>query len=70
MIENGELQKILKKYPDTLPIMIAISYNNHTSLFDDVEVKGVRVEGTEAVIVLSRDVNYEYETLLNGAEID
>ena len=69
-IENKEFQELLKKYPDNLPVTIAVSYNNHKSIFTDIDVKGIKCQGMKVIIISSRDVDYEYETLLNGADVD
>lgn len=70
MIENKEFQSILKKYPDDMPVAIAITHNNMTSLFYNLEVEGISFEGNKAVIVFNRDINEEYEVLYDGGEID
>ena len=70
VVENKEFQELLKKYPDNLPVTIAVSYNNHKSIFTDIEVKGIACHGMKVVIITSKDVDYEYETLLNGADVD
>jgi len=70
MIENKEFQSILKKYPDDMPVAIAITHNNMTSLFYNLEVEGISFEGNKAVIVFNRDINEEYELLYDGGEID
>ena len=70
MIENKEFQSILKKYPDDIPVAIAITHNNMTSLFYNLEVEGISFEGNKAVIVFNRDINEEYELLYDGGEID
>ena len=69
-IENKEFQELLKKYPDNLPVTIAVSYNKHKSIFTDIDVKGIKCQGMKVIIISSRDVDYEYETLLNGADVD
>lgn len=70
MIENKELQEILKKYPSDIPVAIAVTYNDTTALLYDLDVKGIQVDGMKAVIITNPDLNLEYETLLNGAEVD
>lgn len=70
MIQNEEFQKLLKKYPGDIPVAIAITYNDTTSIFYDLQVKGISFEGNKAVIILNEDVNYEYETLMNGCDVD
>ena len=70
MIENKEFQKLLKKYPDDIPVAIAVTYNDTTSLLYDLEVEGIKVENMKAVIIINQDLNLEYETLLNGADVD
>ena len=70
MIENKEFQELLKKYPDDLPVAIAITYNDVTSMFYNLEVQGISFEGNKAVIIINEDVNMEYETLMNGAEVN
>ena len=70
MIDNNEFQKLLKKYPGDLPVAIAITWNDVTSLFYDLKVKGVSFEGNKAVLIINEDVNMEYKTLMNGAEVD
>lgn len=74
MIENKEFQEILKKYPDDAVMALCLEYNNQKSLFYDLEINGIKfeVEGTEikAVIIVNEDFNKEYETLINGGEID
>lgn len=70
MIENKEFQKLLKQYPDDAPVAISITHNEVTSLFYDVEVKGIKFEGMKAVIVFNEDINQEYEVLYDGGEID
>ena len=70
MIENKEFQNLLKKYPDDIPVAIAVAYNGVTSLLYDVEVKGIKVDDMKAVIIMNQDLNNEYETLMNGAEVD
>ncbi|MBR0059353.1 MAG: hypothetical protein IJP99_08500 [Methanobrevibacter sp.] len=70
MIENKEFQSILKKYSDDLPVAIAITHNDVTSLFYNLEVEGITFEGNKAVIIFNRDINEEYEILYDGGEID
>jgi len=70
MIENKEFQSLLQKYPDDIPVAIAITHNNMTSLFYNLEVEGISFEGNKAVIVFNRDINEEYELLYDGGEID
>lgn len=70
MIENKEFQNLLKKYPDNLPVAIAVTYNENTSFLFNLEVKGIKVDDMKAVIIVNQDLNLEYETLLNGADID
>ena len=72
MMENKEFQNLLSKYPDDFLVGIALTYNDTTTILWDIEVKGIRVESEdlEAVILINNDLNIEYETLLNGAEID
>lgn len=70
MIENKEFQDILKKYPDDIPVAIAITYNDTTAFLYNLEVKGIKVEDMKAVIIMNQDLNNEYETLMNGAEVD
>ena len=70
MIENKEFQEILKKYPDDIPVALAIEYNNQKALFYNLEVKGIKFEGMQAVIIVNQDFNIEYETLMNGGEVD
>jgi len=67
---NKEFQEILKKYPGDIPVAIAVTYNENTSLLFDLEVKGIKVDDMKAMIIVNQDLNLEYETLLNGADID
>ena len=67
---NDELQKELHKYPGDLPVAIAIQYNESLSLFYAVKVKGMKSGDLKVVILHNDDVDLEYETLLNGAEIN
>ena len=66
MIENKEFQQLLAKYPDDITVGIAIRFNDLTSIFSDIQVKGISCHGRKAVIIMSEDVNNEYETLING----
>lgn len=70
MIENKQFQELLKKYPDDAVMAIGIHYNNQTSLLYDVEVKGIAFENMKVILIMNEDLNYEYETLMNGADID
>ena len=70
MIENKEFQDILKKYPDDIPVAIAVAYNGVTALLYNLEVEGIKVDDMKAVIIMNQDLNNEYETLMNGAEVD
>lgn len=70
MIENKEFQELLKKYPGNLPVAIAVHYNDTNSIFTGIEVKGIECQGHKVVIISSKDVDYEYETLMNGADVD
>ena len=70
MIENKEFQELLKNYPDDIGIALAIRFNDLTSIFSDIQVKGIACHGREVVIIMSEDVNNEYETLMNGADVE
>ena len=70
MIENKEFQEILRKYPDDIPVALGIEYNNQKALFYNLEIKGIKFEGMQAVIIVNQDFNIEYETLMNGGEVD
>lgn len=70
MITNKEFKELLKKYPDDIGIAIAIRFNELTSIFSDIQVKGIACHGREVVIIMSEDVNNEYETLINGADVE
>ena len=73
-IENKEFQKLLSKYPDDAVMAIAIEWNDNTTMFYNVKVKGVKFtvkdEPMTAVIIMSDDLNCEYETLMNGCGVD
>ena len=70
MIENKEFQELLKKYPGDLPVAIAVHYNDAMSIFTVIKVEGIECQGKKIVIISSEDVDYEYETLMNGADVD
>ena len=69
-IDNKEFRELLKKYPDDLPVAIGIHYNNTRGIFTAIGVEGIECQGHKVVIISSKDVDYEYETLLNGADVD
>ena len=70
MITNKDFQELLEKYPDDTVVAIAITHNEITSLFYDIQVSGISFEGMKAVIVFNEDINQEYEILYDGGEID
>ena len=70
MIENKEFQELLKKYPDNLPIAIAITHDEVTALFYDVKVEGIQSGEMKSVIIFNEDINQEYEVLYDGGEIN
>ena len=70
MMENKELQNILAKYPDDIPVAISLTYNDVTALLYEIKVNGIEFEGKKALIIFNEDLNYEYETLMNGEEVD
>lgn len=74
MIENKEFREILEKYPDDAVMALCLEYNNQKSLFYDLEINGIKFlaggDEIKAVIIVNEDFNKEYETLINGGEID
>lgn len=69
MITNKELQEELKHYPKDLPVAIAIKFNDNMSLFYDVKIDGIQSGDLKIVIIHNPDVDKEYETLMNGADV-
>ena len=67
-LTNGELQEWLSRYPKDLPVAIAVTFNNNLSLFYEVAVEGIQSGDMKVVIVSSKDVDFEYETLMNGCD--
>lgn len=70
MILNKEFQEVLKKYGDDLPVAIEVNFNGTKQFFTEFTVMGVKVHDLKLVIVNSADLDEDYETLLNGADID
>ena len=70
MKTNKEIREYLSQYPDELPVAIAKSYNGNISLFYDLKIKGMQSEDMKVLIITNPDIDTEYETLLNGADID
>ena len=73
MIENKEFQELLSKYPGDAVMMIGVEFNDHIALWE-LEVKGIKFtnhgEDVKAVLLVNDELSKEYETLLNGGEID
>ncbi len=70
MLTNKEFQEKLKQYDDDYPVAIAINYNGNMGLFYNVTVEGIKVDDLLLVIINNPDIDEEYETLLNGADLD
>lgn len=70
MLTNKEFQEKLKQYDDDYPVAIAINYNGNMGLFYNVTVEGIKVDDLLLVIINNPDIDDEYETLLNGADLD
>lgn len=70
MITNETLQKTLKHYPEDCTIAISIKYNGVTSMYMDIEVEGIKYEDEKFVLLFSGNIDEEYETLLNGGEVE
>ena len=70
MITNETLQKTLKDYPKDCTIAISIKYNDVTSIYTDIEVEGIKYENEKFVLLFSENVDEEYETLLNGGDVE
>ena len=70
MKTNAEFQEELARYPGDLPVALAIKFNDNISLFYELAVSGIQSEDMKIVIINNEDVDLEYETLLNGAEVD
>lgn len=74
VILNKEFQEQIQKFPDDAIMVIGIEYNNQKALFTDVDVKGIEFQSNgetiQAVLILEDDLSLEYETLLNGGEVN
>jgi len=73
LIMNKEFQELLSKYPGDAVMMIGVEFNDHIALWE-LEVKGIKFtnhgEDVKAVLLVNDELSKEYETLLNGGEID
>ena len=73
LIMNKEFQELLSKYPGDAVMMIGVEFNDHLALWE-LEVKGIKFtnhgEDVKAVLLVNDELSKEYETLLNGGEID
>ena len=70
MITNEELIEELKKFPKNLPVAIAVKYEDLVSFFYDINVQCAKSDDLRVVIVNSKNVDEEYETLVCGGEIE
>ena len=70
---NKEFQELLSKYPGDAVMMVGVEFNDHIALWE-LEVKGIKFtnhgEDVKAVLLVNDELSKEYETLLNGGEID
>ena len=73
LIMNKEFQELLSKYPGDAVMMVGVEFNDHIALWE-LEVKGIKFtnhgEDVKAVLLVNDELSKEYETLLNGGEID
>lgn len=73
LIMNKEFQELLSKYPGDAVMMIGVEFNDHIA-FWELEVKGIKFtnkgEDMKAVLLVNEELSKEYETLLNGGEVE
>ena len=73
LIMNKEFQELLSKYPGDAVMMVGVEFNDHIALWE-LEVKGIKFtnhgEDVKAVLLVNDELSKEYETLLNGGEVE
>ena len=73
LIMNKEFQELLSKYPGDAVMMVGVEFNDHIALWE-LEVKGIKFtnhgEDVKAVLLVNEELSKEYETLLNGGEVE
>ena len=73
LIMNKEFQELLSKYPGDAVMMVGVEFNDHLALWE-LDVKGIKFtnhgEDVKAVLLVNEELSKEYETLLNGGEVE
>ena len=72
--DNREFQSMLKGYPEDAVIALQVRFNGERELLTELTVDGIKFlvgeKELKMIVIGSKDLDMEYEALLNGSDFD